>query len=151
RYGALDHTSEGTSPMKPLHTLWLAPLAVALTAAPASAQAPPTEAAPDESSALPFDLGVGARIGGYGVREAGGGSTSWQDCRMDGAGLFSTVDFTPNVFSELALDFYQAHADIVDMGMDRMSVHTQAAVGLRMFPDFYVTPYVQLGGGAEWT
>jgi hypothetical protein len=35
--------------------------------------------------------------------------------------------------------------------MDRVSVLTSAAAGLRMFPDFFVTPFVQLGVGLEWT
>lgn len=104
-----------------------------------------------QDDALHLTPAFGVRLGGYGFREPEGGSTSWTDCRMDGAGLFSTVDITRNIFAELALDFYQANAEVVDAGMDRMSLHTQVAAGIRMLPDFYVSPYLQFGGGAEWT
>lgn len=131
----------------------LSPLALililSLTATEASAQEL-TPTVTDEAG-LALTPAFGVRIGGYGFREPEGGSTSWTDCRMDGAGLFSTVDITRNIFAELAMDFYQANAEVVDAGMDRMSLHTQVAAGVRMLPDFYVSPYIQLGGGAEWT
>lgn len=123
-------------------------LALGLLAVHADAQEAATH-----SHAAPLEprLGFGARIGGYGFRDASGGSTRWDDCRMDGAGLFTTADLGQHAFGEVALDFYQAHADVVAEGMDRTSLHLQTAVGLRMLPDFYVSPYIQLGGGAEWT
>ncbi len=104
-----------------------------------------------EAAADTWRLGFGLRVGGYGFREPSGGSTSWEDCRMDGMGVFSSIDLDPHFFGEVGLDYYQANAGVVEDGMDRESGHLQVAVGARMFPDFFLTPYVQIGGGAEWT
>lgn len=106
------------------------------------------EASSDEQ----WRLGFGARVGGYGFREATAeGETTWEDCRMNGVGVFTTLDVTPSFFGEVSLDLYHAHAEVVNDGMDRLSMHALGSLGVRMFPDFYVTPYVQLGGGVEWT
>ncbi len=105
------------------------------------------EAAPDDDSSL----GFGARVGGYGFRHVEQSRTEWTDCRMDGLGLFTTMAFGKHLFAEGGLDYYQAHADVVEEGMDRQSLHGTLALGLRMFPDFFLTPHVQLGGGMEWT
>ena len=92
--------------------------------------------------------GFGARVGGYGFRAPATGK--WDDCRMQGVGVFGTLDFGRHVFVELAVDSYQAVA-AAETGMDRVSVLGTSAVGLRMFPDFAVTPNVHAGGGVEWT
>jgi len=91
--------------------------------------------------------GFGARVGGYAFRGEDG---KWADCRMGGLGLFGTYDLTRHFFLEAGLDSYQAVKSEGE-GMDRISVLTSVAGGLRMFPDFYATPYVQIGTGAEWT
>jgi len=70
---------------------------------------------------------------------------------MNGFGVFGTLDLNPTFFGELSADFYNAQASVVQSGMDRVSTHGLVAVGARMFPDFVVTPFVQVGGGAEWT
>ncbi|MBH22904.1 MAG: hypothetical protein CMH57_00325 [Myxococcales bacterium] len=129
--------------------LWGASLAmVAAWSLPAAAQDAELTAEADRA----WRPGFGARVGGYGFRQATAeGETSWEDCRMDGVGVFATVDVTRLVFSEVSLDMYHATADVVNDGMDRLSMHALGSMGVRMFPDFYVTPYVQLGGGAEWT
>lgn len=95
--------------------------------------------------------GFGARVGGYGFRDPSGETNEWSDCRMNGFGVFVTADATRHLFGEAAVDFYQATQDTLQAGMDRESRHLLLAAGLRMFPDFVFTPYVQLGGGAEWT
>ena len=96
--------------------------------------------------------GFGFRVGGYGFREIDGDSTAWSDCRMDGMGLFGTLDLNRNLFAELSADFYNArHSTVNDERMDRFSAHSLAAIGFRMFPEFVLTPYIQAGGGAEWT
>ena len=95
--------------------------------------------------------GFGARVGGYGFRDPSGETKEWNDCRMNGFGVFATADATPHLFGELSVDFYQATQETLQEGMDRESRHFLAAAGLRMFPDLVFTPYVQLGGGAEWT
>lgn len=91
--------------------------------------------------------GFGARVGGYGFREADG---AWTDCRMGGVGIFGTLDVHKYFFLELGLDSYQAQK-AREEGMDRVSVQSTVAAGLRMWPDFYLSPYVQLGLGVEWT
>jgi len=96
-------------------------------------------------------FGLGARVGGYGFREVTGGELSWEDCRMNGTGLFGTVDVSRHFFGELSADLYHATEGPVAAGMDRTSFHTLAAVGARFFPEFWLTPYVQAGGGTEFT
>lgn len=96
-------------------------------------------------------IGVGARVGGYGFREVNGSTLSWNDCRMNGTGLFGTIDLGRHFFGELSADLYHATGETVGAGMDRMSLHTLGAVGARMLPDALVTPYVQVGGGPEFT
>jgi hypothetical protein len=86
-------------------------------------------------------------IGGYGFRAA---DQSWNDCRMNGVGLFGTLDFTRHAFLEVGLDSYNAVGNDPDMD-DRVSVLSSVAGGLRMFPDFVITPYAQVGAGMEWT
>ena len=39
----------------------------------------------------------------------------------------------------------------VAAGMDRISLHNQYAAGFRFLPEFFLTPYVQVGGGPEIT
>ncbi len=96
-------------------------------------------------------LGVGARIGGYGFREVQGDSVTWEDCRMNGTGVFLTLDANKHLFGEVGFDLYHATGPTVASGMDRISFHNQYALGVRFLPDFFVTPYVQVGGGPEIT
>lgn len=96
-------------------------------------------------------FGIGARVGGYGFREVKEDALSWQDCRMDGAGLFGTLDLGRHFFGELSADLYHATAGPVSEGMDRSSFHTLAAIGVRILPGYLVTPYIQAGGGSEFT
>lgn len=105
----------------------------------------------DRDGSTKIRPGVGARIGGYGFRRQSDGK--WDDCRMNGLGVFGTLDFGEYFFGELGLDSYQAvkSASGDDAGMDRISILTSVAAGVRMFPDWYVTPYVELGTGVEWT
>ena len=96
-------------------------------------------------------LGVGARVGGYGFREVNGSTLSWNDCRMNGTGLFGTIDLGRHFFGELSADLYHATGSTVDSGMDRLSFHTFGAFGAKMLPDEFITPYIQVGGGPEFT
>jgi hypothetical protein len=70
---------------------------------------------------------------------------------MGGFGVFGTLDANRYLFVEAALDFYAAAPDHLEHGMDRVSTIPSVAAGLRMFPEFVLTPYVQVGFGAEWT
>ncbi len=137
-------------------------LAAAVCLAPALAHAEPifgTDDVPEDRGKSPEQIakrdewrpGFGARVGGYGFRRTDDGSGKWDDCRMNGFGVFGTLDANRYLFGELGVDFYQATPEVTESGMDRVSTHTLAAVGLRMFPKFVITPYVQLGVGAEYT
>jgi hypothetical protein len=97
------------------------------------------------------EIGVGIRTGGYGFRHVEGDSLAWNDCRMDGVGAFGTLDFTENLFVELGADHYYATGKTVSGGMDRHSTFITAAAGARLLPDFFVSPFIQVGGGPEWT
>ncbi len=106
---------------------------------------------PADASALTLRPGFGVRVGGYGFRPHDGSSGKWDDCRMQGLGLFATLDLTDHFFTSLSADLYGAAPEQVATGMDRDSTHALAGVGVRMFPHFYVSPQLELGGGMEWT
>lgn len=126
----------------------LAWTALAATASADEAPASTAKARANDS----VTLGIGARIGGYGFRQAtNDDTTNWEQCRMNGVGIFGTVDLTDHVFTELSIDGYYATGDVVNQGIDRVSLHAFGALGLRMFPHSLISPHIQLGGGAEWT
>jgi hypothetical protein len=139
-------------------------LAIGLWASAASAEPifgtnePPADARHDSKrdpaerreAAEQWRPGFGARVGGYGFRDPSGGE-KWDACRMNGFGVFGTLDANKYLYGELAVDFYSATPDTVEAGLDRTSTHGLAGVGFRMIPDFVITPYVMLGGGAEYT
>lgn len=95
----------------------------------------------------------GGRVGGYGFRAVTpDGQTTWDDCRMDGSGVFAQRSLTRHAFVEGGLDLYNARGtEVMTEGMDRLSAHATVAGGLRMFPGRLVSPYVQVGVGAEYT
>lgn len=135
--------------MKHLAALLLPALALAL---PRAAAAEPVAA---EGGDPVVRYAFGVRAGGYGFRntedpEAG----AWDDCRMQGAGLFAQRSFTRHLFAELAFDLYTAEqaTPVADMpaAMDRISGITTLAGGARV-PWRWVQPYVQLGVGLEVT
>lgn len=111
----------------------------------------PAAAEPSGVEPSNLTLGLGARIGGYGFREVNGDQLSWEDCRMNGTGLFGTLDVGRHFFGEVSADLYHATAGPVAAGMDRTSFHTLAAVGARLVPDFFISPYFQAGAGPEFT
>jgi hypothetical protein len=122
-------------------------MAIFATAAAATALLSTASAAHAETWAF------GARVGGYGFRQVDtAGQTTWDDCRMDGSGVFAQRSLTRHAFLEGGLDLYQARGDtVMTEGMDRTSAHATVAAGLRMFPGRLVSPYVQVGVGAEYT
>ncbi|MGM0558040.1 MAG: outer membrane beta-barrel protein, partial [Myxococcota bacterium] len=124
---------------------FVAALLVAFLAFPELAQAG------DDSENGLGEIGVGLRTGGYGFRHVEGDTLAWNDCRMDGVGAFGTLDFTENLFVELGVDHYYATGQTVGSGMDRHSTFITAAAGARLLPDFFVSPFIQVGGGPEWT
>jgi hypothetical protein len=129
-------------------------LALVLSSSVATAEeatAPPTPSPPGTDGFVErFHPGFGARIGGYDFRSTRTGV--WNDCPMGGVGVFGTLDLTRHLFVEMGLDTYDSTPLLgSDEGMDRVSFLTSAAIGARMFPDFYVVPYVQIGAAMEWT
>lgn len=94
-------------------------------------------------------LGLGVRVGGYGFREVKEGTLSWDDCRMNGTGLFGTLDIGKIFFGEVSTDLY--HSTGSSEGMDRLSFLPAASVGARLFAGKLITPYIQAGGGPEFT
>src|SRR5688572_31124661 len=83
--------------------------------------------------------GFGARVGGYGF-QSHDGSGDWNDCRMNGFGVFGTLDANRYLFGEAGLDFYAAAPEHLAHGMDRVSTIPTLAAGLRMFPEFVISP-----------
>ena len=92
------------------------------------------------------------RVGGYGFHESTPEGAKWSERRMNGLGLFAGTSLSRHLFAEIGLDFYEADADVDLAGeVDRMSSHVTGAVGVRLFPRSLISPFIQLGIGAEIT
>ncbi len=118
-----------------------------------ASQAVAEEGLVQDSSELVSDLrlGIGARIGGYGFRNVNEeGNLDWESCRMDGTGIFASLE-CGRLYAELAADFYHAIAAPQKQGIDRLSLHSTAALGIRFMPQSFISPHAYLGGGAEFT
>lgn len=94
---------------------------------------------------------VGSRIGGYGFRHAAADSLEWDDCRMNGVGVFAQRRQSSAVYLQLSLDGYHATQETVNAGMDRLSLLTVGAVGARLENRTPIWPHVEIGVGAELT
>jgi len=93
---------------------------------------------------------VGFRIGGYGFRREGDGSTdSWNQCRMNGLGVFANRAIRGPMFIEAGLDtYFSTHqAAATDLPIDRQSALVSAAIGVRTSFAPWLHGYLQLGGG----
>lgn len=114
-------------------------------------EAPPASPTPDAT------FTVGARIGGYGFRRDDGDQRSaWDECRMNGAGVFGTIALRGPLFVELGLDgYFSEHwplgASGEDLPIDRQSALASAAIGVAVTPHPRLTAYAQLGAGVELT
>ena len=119
---------------------------------------------PVTAVAEPIVDAVGARVGGYGFREPTPASgqeksgTGWQACRMNGIGVFVNRNLDKTFFVEGGLDTYFADDTVVenasdsyDTPIDRVSGLLSVSAGARLYPSSVVSPYVQLGLGAELT
>lgn len=133
-------------------------ICVCLSSSPAWADAPdvPVSSAGADASAqtggLTLRPAIGFRLGGYGFREVNeNGNLDWQACRMDGVGVFGTLDITRRLYVELSADMYHAISDPIEQGLDRLSLHAVTAAGVRLAPDLIISPFIQVGGGVEWT
>ena len=100
---------------------------------------------------------VGARIGGYGFRrDEGDQRSAWDECRMNGAGVFVQIALRGPLFLEVGLDGYFSEYwplpnSEEDLPIDRQSALASSAIGLRIQPHPRLTAYAQLGAGVELT
>jgi len=110
-----------------------------LLAATASAEPQPT-----------YDFGL--RVGGYGFhREGGSGADSWNQCRMNGVGVFAHRALRGPLFVEAGLDAYTStnQAMATDLPIDRQSALLSVAAGVQAHVTSWLRGYAQLGVGAE--
>jgi hypothetical protein len=124
--------------------------AVALLLPAASVHAEPlgiTTQAPEPA------ISVGVRIGGYGFRRESDPAFTgtWDECRMNGLGLFANRTVHGPLFVEAGLDTYFSTTDRqpMDLPIDRQSALVSAAIGVRSSFTSWLDGYVQLGVGAE--
>lgn len=111
---------------------------------------------PAAAAAEPLE--VGARIGGYGFREHESGAGGWQDCRMNGVGVFVDRPLAGPWYLEGGLDTYFAagegghtHGSVEAAPMDRVSALLTVGGGARLLRGARVSPFVIVGAGVELT
>lgn len=103
---------------------------------------------------------VGARVGGYGFRNPervdASGHVAWDECRMNGLGVFGRRGFG-RFFAEGGADMYfsetfplPAGADM-DERQERLSGLVTVAAGADLVRTKYFVGYAQLGAGLELT
>lgn len=114
----------------------------------------PTIAAADSLEARatpPSTYDVGFRIGGYGFRRANG--PDWDECRMNGFGVFGSRALRGPLYLEAGLDAYFTKGDArpTDLPIDRESGLVSMAVGARTQFASWARGYLQLGAGMELT
>ena len=100
--------------------------------------------------ASPYDIGV--RIGGYGFRREGGsGTDAWNQCRMNGLGVFAHRELRGPLFVEAGLDAYTSTNQAMpsDLPIDRQSALLSVAAGVQTHVTSWLRGYAQLGIGAE--
>lgn len=103
-------------------------------------------------------MSVGFRVGGYGFRREnsstlGGENSAWDQCRMNGLGLFGTRTLTGPLFVEAALDTYFStnQSQASDLPIDRQSALVSISGGVRTQVTSWLGGYAQLGIGMELT
>lgn len=119
---------------------------------------------PLSAFAEPVVENIGVRVGGYGFREATHASdqeksgTGWQACRMNGLGLFANKSLSNNFFIEGGFDTYFTETfptseamGTYDTPIDRSSALASVALGSRFLTGSRLSPYIQVGVGAELT
>ena len=119
---------------------------------------------PLSASAEPIVENMGVRVGGYGFREATNpaaeekSGTGWQACRMNGLGVFANRSMGKNFFVEGGLDTYFTESfptseamGSYDTPIDRSSALLTVAAGARLMTESIISPYIQMGIGAELT
>lgn len=101
--------------------------------------------------AIADDYELGARVGGYGFRRDG--QQPWDECRMNGFGVFGGRALGGPLFVEAGIDMYSSldAAQATDLPIDRTSGLFSGAIGARTQIASWLRGYVQLGGGLELT
>ncbi|MGE5184556.1 MAG: outer membrane beta-barrel protein [Acidobacteriota bacterium] len=101
------------------------------------------------AAAEPEPLAVGFRVGGYGFHRENAGT--WDECRMNGAGVFAQHAVKGPLYLEAGLDAYSTvgGAPATDLQIDRQSALVSVAAGARTNVTPWLTGYVQVGAGAE--
>jgi len=96
---------------------------------------------------------VGVRVGGYGFRPEGDpGGGGWNQCRMNGVGVFGDRGVGGPVFVEAALDtYFSLPPSAKELPIDRTSALVSGAAGVRTQLAPWLRGFVQLGLGAELT
>jgi hypothetical protein len=141
--------------MRPIATA-LATLPLAFLTSRAAADSQP-ETTPTVVDRAESTYAFGARVGGYGFRREGGDRrNAWDECRMNGLGLFGERRLGANLFVEGGLDLYFSESfpqppGEADLPIDRMSGLVTAAIGLRVPGPWRTSGYAQLGAGLELT
>jgi hypothetical protein len=123
---------------------------VALSGVAAAEPSPSPEAAAAPES--PYAMGL--RIGGYGFRhETDAATTDWNECRMNGLGLFAQRGLRGPLFLEAGLDTYFSigQGAPTDLPLDRQSALVSVAAGVRTNITPWLRGYIQLGAGVELT
>ena len=84
--------------------------------------------------------------------------TGWQACRMNGLGVFASKGLAKSFFLEAGLDTYFTDSfptggamGSYDTPIDRSSALMTVAAGARFYTDSLISPYIQIGLGAELT
>jgi hypothetical protein len=137
--------------------LGLVPAGPALAGPTDTAPAPAPAATPTAGAKGPSTYAFGARVGGYGFRRDSGDSRNeWDECRMNGLGLFGERKLGRFLFVETGLDFYFTESFPLepnegDLPIDRMSGLVTAAAGMRASATSWLSGYAQVGVGLELT
>jgi hypothetical protein len=111
---------------------------------------------PAEAPASTGDPGyaMGVRVGGYGFRREGAMNQAggWNECRMNGVGVFADRTLTGPLFVEAGLDtYFTVSQPAGDLPIDRASALLSVAGGARTQLTSWLRGYVQLGAGVELT
>lgn len=133
----------------------LAPFVAAALLSVPSASADPMPSV--TAKAAPSPYAFGARVGGYGFRrDEGDKRNAWDECRMNGIGVFGERKLGGLAFVEAGLDLYFSESFPMqdpedDLPIDRMSGLVTAAIGLRAEGPWRTAGFAQLGVGVELT
>src|SRR5512143_2663995 len=94
-------------------------------------------------------LSVGFRVGGYGFHREN--DSNWNECRMNGAGVFAQRAVRGPLYVEAGLDAYSTigGGPSTDLPIDRQSALVSIAGGARAEVTSWLSGYVQLGAGVE--